>query len=87
MLLFYGGWAARCEKARKEEKREERRKEKEGGRQQNRLKPVTPVVGEWVKGQKTNKKTRAQGQFCFDIFVVFFSSPHRETPKNVIKNF
>jgi hypothetical protein len=45
-------------------------------------KSVTPVVGWWVRVQK-----RGGVRFVFfDIFlVVFLNSPHRETPKNVIK--
>jgi hypothetical protein len=37
--------------------------------------------GVWV-GQRPKKD---QGQIFFDIFIVFLNSPHRETPKNVIK--
>jgi hypothetical protein len=44
-------------------------------------KSVTPVVGGWVRGQK-----RTRVRFIFLIFfMVFLNSPHRETPKNVIK--
>jgi hypothetical protein len=43
---------------------------------------VTPVVGGWVRGQK-----RTRVRFSSSIFfVVFLNSPHREMPKNVIKN-
>jgi hypothetical protein len=43
---------------------------------------VTPVVGGWVK---VRKRTRVRF-ISFDIFfIVFLNSPHRETPKNVIK--
>jgi hypothetical protein len=40
-------------------------------------KPVTPVVGGSVRGQK-----RTRVSF---FFIVFLNSPYRETPKNVIK--
>jgi hypothetical protein len=44
--------------------------------------PVTLVVGGWFRGQKRTKV----GFFFRDLFfIVFFTSPHRETPKNVIK--
>jgi hypothetical protein len=48
----------------------------------NKKKSVTPVVGGWVRGQK-----RTRVRFIFPIFflIVFLNSPHRETPKNVIK--
>ena len=42
---------------------------------------VTPVVGGWVRVRK-----RIRVRFFFNIyFIVFLNSPHRETPKNVIK--
>jgi hypothetical protein len=40
------------------------------------------VVGWFLGGQKS---TRAGQIFFRDFFIVFFYSPHRETPKNVIK--
>jgi hypothetical protein len=44
-------------------------------------KSVTPVVGGRVRGQK-----RSRVRFlCSIFFVVFLNSPHRETPKNAIK--
>ena len=40
------------------------------------------VVGWFHGGQKS---TRAGQIFFRDFFIVFLNSPHRETPKNVIK--
>jgi hypothetical protein len=43
--------------------------------------PAMPVVSGWVRGEK-----RTRVRFFFDIyFMAFLYSPHRETPKNVIK--
>jgi hypothetical protein len=40
------------------------------------------VVGWFLGGQKSTRV----GQICFRVFfIVFLNSPHRETPKNVIK--
>jgi hypothetical protein len=50
-------------------------------RGQNKPKTGTPVVGGWVRALK-----RDGFRFIFSIFcIVFSNSPHRETPKNVIK--
>jgi hypothetical protein len=40
------------------------------------------VVGWFLGGQKS---TRASPIFPRDFYIVFLNSPHRETPKNVIK--
>jgi hypothetical protein len=40
------------------------------------------VVGWFLGGQKS---TRVGHIFFRDFFIVFLNSPHRETPKNVIK--
>jgi hypothetical protein len=40
------------------------------------------VVGWFLGGQKS---TRIGQIFFRDFFIVFLNSPHRETPKNVIK--
>jgi hypothetical protein len=32
------------------------------------------------------KKYQGWSGFCVSFFIVFLNSPHRETPKNVIKN-
>jgi hypothetical protein len=40
------------------------------------------VVGWFLGGQKS---TRVGQIFVRDFFIVFLNSPHRETPKNVIK--
>jgi hypothetical protein len=40
------------------------------------------VVGWFLGGQKS---TRAGQVFFRDFFIVFLNSPHRETPKNVMK--
>jgi hypothetical protein len=47
----------------------------------HKKKPGTPVVGGWVRVRK-----RDGVRFVSSIFfIVFLDSPHRETPKNVIK--
>jgi hypothetical protein len=45
------------------------------------------MAGPYVVGWflEDPKNTRAGQIFFRDFFVVFFNSPHRETPKNVIK--
>jgi hypothetical protein len=40
------------------------------------------VVGWFLGGQKS---TRVGQIFSRDFFIMFLNSPHRETPKNVIK--
>jgi hypothetical protein len=46
-------------------------------------KPVTPVVGGWVRGPK-QKRVRF---IPLIFFVVFLNPPHRETPENAKKNW
>jgi hypothetical protein len=45
-------------------------------------KSVTPVVGGWVR---VRKRTRVRFIFWICFLSCFLNSPHRETPKNVIK--
>jgi hypothetical protein len=47
-----------------------------------KTKSVTPVVGGWVR---VRKRTRVRFIFFSIFFIVLLNSPHRETPKNVIK--
>jgi hypothetical protein len=51
------------------------------GAGKKKKKTGTPVVGGWVR-----VRNKDQGQTFFGIFfIVFLNSPHRETPRNVIK--
>jgi hypothetical protein len=39
----------------------------------------------WLVGSSEAKKVPGLVRFFPDFFIVFLNSPHRETPKNVIK--
>jgi hypothetical protein len=44
-------------------------------------------MGGWEGGSEYGKEKEMGSDFFFDLFfIVFLNSPHRETPKNVIKN-
>jgi hypothetical protein len=53
------------------------------GKGHSKRKVTDPYVVGWFLGGQ--KSTRVGQIFFRDFFIVFLNSPHRETPKNVIK--